>query len=405
MCAVRIGAAIIAALIGAAQTAAAQAPAPVAPAAPGTQGIAAVGETRTVTGVVARATETDLVAAPPVWATLHRVGRDRSGPLDSIRTDARGQYRLPFRLTPADTSAVYFVSAEFGGVTYFTPPAPPESFGPVADTIVVFDTTSAPASFAMRGRHLIVGAPDSTERIVVVEVFELSNESPRTVVPAGEGQATWAVPLPPGAQDVRAGQSDVSGDAMAAREGRLEVYAPFAPGLKQISFSYTLSPDDFPLRVPLEDSIDVLEVLVEDAAATVVGPALAEVEPAALEGRTFRRWLADDAPPGSVVSVSLASGVTFGQRSLYVAAVLLAIGMVMLLSLARSFQRRTAGARAAGVPVEETPDRLAQRIVELDARFQRRRDPTDAERATYEEARQDLKNRLTDALLDRDARA
>ncbi len=374
-------------------------PAPAAARAPIAQG----GEARAVTGVVARATDVDLIASASVWATLHRVGRDQAGPVDSVRTDARGGYRLPYRVSPADSTSVFFVSAEFGGVTYFTPPAGPDLFGPTADTIVVFDTTSGPLSLAMRGRHLIVGAPDSTDRIIVVEVFELANDTEKTLVATAEERATWAVPLPAGAQDVRAGQSDVSEEAMAARGGRLEVYAPFAPGLKQISFSYTLSRDDFPLRVPIEQPVDVLEVLVEDQGAQVAGPGLEEVEPATLEGRTFRRLLADEAPAGGVVTVSLAA-VAFDNRSLYVAAVLLAVGMVMLLALARSFQRRTASARAVGVPVEETPDRLAQRIVELDSRFQRRRAPTDAERAAYEQERQELKGRLTDALLDRDAR-
>ena len=59
--------------------------------------------------------------AAGTWVTLHRVGKDTAGPIDSVRTDGQGHYR--FRWTPFGTAdGVYFASTTWGGIAYFTPP-------------------------------------------------------------------------------------------------------------------------------------------------------------------------------------------------------------------------------------------------------------------------------------------
>src|SRR4051812_6675215 len=56
-----------------------------------------------------------------VMVTVHRVGADSSGPIDSARTDARGQFDLKYRRI-RDDQAVYFAAAVFRGIAYFTAP-------------------------------------------------------------------------------------------------------------------------------------------------------------------------------------------------------------------------------------------------------------------------------------------
>jgi hypothetical protein len=79
------------------------------------------------------------------WVILHRVGHDRAGPLDSVRTTAAGAFSFQYRVT-GDSDAVYFVSTSYGGVAYYTPPLR----GPVVRgddaALVVFDTTSGPVN-------------------------------------------------------------------------------------------------------------------------------------------------------------------------------------------------------------------------------------------------------------------
>lgn len=359
---------------------------------------------RRVSGVIASPDDDDSTSVRPVegvWTTLHRVGTDRAGALDSMRTTRAGRYELTFASTPDDSSAVFFVSATYGGITYFGAPIPTAGFAAEMDTIVVFDTTSAGVPLVTRGRHLVIGSPDSTDRYLVVEVFELENAGNRTLIAPHEEQFTWAVGLPNGAEGLIAGQGDVSAEAFTLRDGQVRVHAPMAPGLKQLSFSYTLARGDFPLTIPLTDSVEVLEVLAEPQQAKVSGARLREVERANVDGRLFRRWLADSAQAGSVVRVELPP-IELDRRTIYLAGILLSIGVVMLLSLSRSFQRRTPGITPPGIPVHETPERIAKRIVDLDTRFQKRRSPGASEQAAYETERAELKDRLTDALIRRD---
>jgi hypothetical protein len=272
--------------------------------------------------------------------TLHRVGSDTAGPMDSLRTDASGQFM--FRYQPRGASdAVYFVSASYDGIAYFSQPlVQPVTRGPDAE-ITVFDTTSQHVPIQVRGRHLIVSAPGAGGSRTVVEVFELSNDSSVTLVsPAASGdRPTWHMNIPAGAEGVRAGQGDVSADAVTVVHNDFEVFAPIAPGLKQISFTYTLPSSAFPLARTSAATVSVMEILLEEPTARAEAPRLREVDPVSIQGRTFRRFIAQDVPAGSAARV-IVPVIISDRRTLYFALVLTAIGAAMLAALARAFTRR-----------------------------------------------------------------
>jgi hypothetical protein len=279
-------------------------------------------------------------ALADTWVTLHRVGSDTAGPMDSLRTDASGQFM--FRYQPRGASdAVYFVSASYDGIAYFSQPlVQPVTRGPDAE-ITVFDTTSQHVPIQIRGRHLIVSAPGAGGSRTVVEVFELSNDSSVTLVsPAASGdRPTWHTSIPPGAEGVRVGQGDVSADAVTVVHSDFEIFAPIAPGLKQISFTYTLPSSAFPLARPSAGQVSVMEILLEEPAARAEAPRLREVDPVSIQGRTFRRFIAQDVPAGSAARV-IVPVIIGDRRTLYFALVLTAIGAAMLGALARAFTRR-----------------------------------------------------------------
>ncbi len=349
--------------------------------------------------------------AASAWVTLHRVGKDSAGPIDSTRTDAQGRYRFRWRPFGAD-DAVYFASVTWGGIAYFTAPLRAVvSTGDDAE-ITVFDTTSRVFPLAVKGRHLIIGTLDSTDKRTVIEVFELSNDSLRTLI-TNEGVTptpTWGLTIPQAAQDVRVTEGEIAPDAFAYAAGRVSVFAPIAPGIKQIAFSYQLPASSFPINVTAEHGAVVFEILLEEPRGTVRGDGFAGVDPVTLENRTFRRFLAQDVKPGGDVTIELPTTRTPG-RNLYIAGLLAAIGFLMLLVLSRAMQRRAsrhagaavtpaalrakAAARAHEVPLSE---RLAQEIAALDATFARQVNPTDSVRAAYDERRQELKDALTEAL-------
>ena len=370
------------------------------------RGADVVPETRRVVGRVVRPAGDSIGPAADAWVTIHRVGPDSAGPIDSARTDGAGHYAFRYR-TWGSERAVYFVSVSYRGIAYFSQPLQKAIVEGDDAEITVFDTTSARVPLTVRGRHVIVLAPKAgADRREVVEVYELSNDTTVTAISgaASDGQGvlpTWTAVVPGDAREFRVGDGDVAPDAVRFADGRVELFAPLAPGLKQVSFAYTLPEDAFPLRVPLERPTSVLEVLVEGQAGAAGGAGLREVNPVMQDGHAFRRFLAQDAPAAAVASVSFPALATAGSRSAYVAAVVALAGVLMLGALAFA-QRRRAGRALAGVArPAAAADALARQIAALDAGFARLREPDPAARAAYETRRATLKRDLAAALAAR----
>jgi len=372
-------------------------------------------QTRSVNGRVRRpvtvnADSTGMGPAVGTWVTLHRVGKDTAGPIDSMRTDAQGRYG--FRFTPFGASdGVYFASTTWGGIAYFTAPLRnTESRGDEAE-ITVFDTTSVRFPLTVKGRHFIVGKSDSTQFRTVIEVFELSNDSLRTLVATDttSPMPTWSVAVPASAIDVRANEGEISPEAFVAGPGRVSVYAPIAPGIKQVAFSYKVPNSSFPLSMRAEGGAVVFEVLLEEPQGFVTGKGFATVDPVTLEGRNFRRFLSQDVQANAELIVELPSSGT-PTRNLYIAGLLLAIGLLMMVVLMRSMQRRA----ASRVPVEPTMrprestaplhERLAQEIAALDATYARTAEPSELMQKAYDVRRAELKTALSEALAARSPR-
>src|SRR5687768_9185000 len=113
---------------------------------------------------------------PDVIVTLHRVGPDSAGPVDSVRTDATGRYAFRFRRW-GSPDAIYFAASVYRGIAYFSAPLRGVTMRGDEHEIMVFDTTSRPLRFGVQGHHLVVGAPRPTGLRDIVEVYELSNDT------------------------------------------------------------------------------------------------------------------------------------------------------------------------------------------------------------------------------------
>jgi hypothetical protein len=297
-------------------------------------------QTSSVAGRVVKPGGDSVVAVAGARVTLHRVGTDHAGPLDSTFTRANGSYAFTYRRTGAD-DAIYFVSSSHDGVAYFSHPLNAGDDSGDDGEIVVFDTTSRAVPVTVRGRHLIVSraAPDG-ER-TVTEVFELSNDTSVTRVAPNESAsgAVWSSIIPSAAVGPVVADGDIPAAAVRFADARALVYAPFAPGMKQLAFHYDLPAEAFPLRVPLEKGAVVLEVLVEDPTATVSGAKLRAVAPVAIEGHEFHRFLASDVPANAVAVVGVPE-VKKPPALLWVAGLTLLIGGAMTVTLARALRRR-----------------------------------------------------------------
>lgn len=283
-----------------------------------------------------------MVPVSGAWVVLHRVGPDKSGPLDSLRSDALGRYRFSY-VRSGSEDAIYFVSAMYGGIAYFTPPLTEPRIGGAAGEIAVFDTTSRRVPISVRGHHVVISAADARALRSVVEVYELSNDSSVTRVAPSDAfeAATWRTSILPSASNFRVTQGDVAPDAVTFEKGVVGLYAPLAPGVKQLSFSYTLPASAFPLRLPFRDRTDVYEVLIEDEAGSVSGADIKEMDPVTVESRNFRRFLAQNVPVSAVAVIDLPPakpGRAIDPR--FMVALTLLIGGTMIFALARALRRR-----------------------------------------------------------------
>jgi hypothetical protein len=325
-----------------------------------------------------------------------------------VRTDVRGRYAFRYHPSGAE-DALYFASASYGGIAYFSTPFRAAVERGDDATITVFDTTSRPVDIHVAGRHLILGAPGEGGRREVVEVFELGNDTSVTLVSRDGSTPVWSAHLPAAAIEPKMNPSgEIAPGAVTFRGNEVLVFAPLSPGIRQLSFAYALPSSAFPLSLPVERPTTVLEVLAEEPMISVNGARLSEVAPVVTSGRNFRRLLARDVAPSEVVRIDVPTA-TSDIRSRFLLSVAVTSVLAMLLALSYAFTRRRTRA-IAGIAVSPskmaTPapavaresDVLVREIATLDARYEQQRSPSPADRARYDVERAALKAKLASAL-------
>ncbi len=346
-----------------------------------------------VSGRVVHVRDADSVPVPGIWAVLHQVTLESGGPVDSVRTDRAGRYRV--RALKRDTAAVYIVSVTYDGIAYFTRPIHQfRGTRDSAEALAVFDTSSTEPRIELAQRHLIVRRPEADGSHHVLELLVLRNGGSRTRIAQDTSRPVWQGMLPADVIQFEVGESDVASDAVYRRGDSIAVAAPLPPGQKQILLSYVL-PSSVPrLALRLDQPVSRMNVLVEDSTAALEGGGLKSVGSENIQGESFLRFTRDDVPAGTSIAVR------FGRRHLGLAglwwliigAAATILGAGLVLAWRKTRPPVLAGAASAD------PDVLAAEIAALDAAFEARGDATAAERAGYERRRAELKARLEDLL-------
>jgi ABC-type Fe3+-hydroxamate transport system substrate-binding protein len=319
-----------------------------------------------VTGHVVIPGPTSETPVRGVMVTLHRVGRDSAGPLDSVRTDGAGRFTIRYQRFGSD-AALYFAAAVYHGIAYFTAPLRAGRVAGDDAEIAVFDTTSRPVPLTIQGHHIVVSAAQPDGRRDVVEVYELSNDTTATLVGRDTLTPVWSAAVPAGALDFAGGQGDVAAAAHAPRGAPLEQVAPFGPGVKQLSFSYALPEKAFPLHLTLERQTGVLEVLLEEAGAQARGSSLRSQGTATTQGRTFKRFLAQGAPAGETLRIDVPSAAA-GTRSRVLIGLAIAIVLAMAAALLRALRRSPRADAVPGSLEGASDESLIAEIAALDVR-------------------------------------
>jgi hypothetical protein len=273
----------------------------------------------------------DTVPLVNAWVVLHRLTREAAGPVDSVRSDGRGRYRVTLR-NPDSTSA-YAVSVLFDSIAYFSLPLNVTGRPAVhVEDLIAFRTTSKgpPIRLARRLATVARASEDGTRE--VLEILELQNAGITTRVTSDTLVPTWAGRVPTGAGQFRGGQGDVSSDAMQFRRDSVIVFAPIPPGpVKQISYGYSLPPGTRSLVIPIDQPTDEVNLLIEDTTAVVSAPKLESLGVKELEQRHFAAYSAGPLVPGDKVEIRLPAGKFRAQMLLPYVIALLAAGMIVAL--------------------------------------------------------------------------
>jgi hypothetical protein len=319
----------------------------------------AVGPSDTVAGRVVRVTGRDTVAAAGAIVVLHRVTPEVQGPVDSIRSDANGRFRLR---TPADSGAILLVSARWHGIEYFSAPLV-EGARPPSLQLVVADTASD-AVVTVAARHLVIGAPAPDGTRNAVDLFVLANDGSTTRVAPDSLTPTWRLVLPPNVVNVVLGETDFADEALHLHGDTLELTASIPPGQRQLLINYQVPPATRRLLVPYDDRTALANILLEEVDAEAIGT-LIRADTATVEGRHYTRWSGVVAA-GSTVELRFGGAGRLPGWVMEAVAGLFAVGLIgMALYSARMADRATP---AAVVQDDSTPvDGLLDAMARLDA--------------------------------------
>lgn len=326
---------------------------------------------------------------------LHRVGRERQGPLDSVLTDSRGRFR--FRFAP-DTTAVHILTIRHDGVQYFSQPVATNPSSPDTTIVITVNDTSSTAPVELAARHIVVAAPAEDGTRSVVELIAIRNDGAFTRVAHNDGSASWSMRIPPDAVGFSVSDGELSAGAVDRDADSVLVLAPIAPGERQISLSYLLPAGVAELVIPFDQPAAMLNLMLEETGATVLSPVLRASDSASvIEGRDFRRWTGPVAA-GTSLRVALPHVRRAGR---WVLPALVGLVAASLLVAAAVLVRRAPAVAADARRHEALLDELAR----LDAEHAGRREAFAAEAwQRYEARRADLKAELAAALARRAGR-
>jgi hypothetical protein len=273
----------------------------------------------------------DTVPLVHAWVVLHKVTREGGGPLDSVRTDGSGRYRIVLR--DPDSTGVYVVSAWYDSLAYFSLPLNVAGRSAVRiDDIVAYGTTTngPPIRLARRLATVARAAEDGGRE--VLEILELQNTGQTTRITKDTLVPTWAGRVPSNAAQFQGGQGDISPEAIVFRNDSVTVLGPIPPGpVKQLSYGYSLAPGLRTLVLPIDQTTLELNLLVEDTTATVNAPGLEALGVQEIEQRRFAAYRAGPLAAGDNVEIALPRGKFRAQMVLPYVIAVLAAGMVFAL--------------------------------------------------------------------------
>jgi hypothetical protein len=332
-------------------------------------------------GRVLRPNGKDTIGVAGARVVLHRVGRQKQGPIDSTFAGPRGEFR--FRYQP-DTSAVFLLSSGYAGIEYFSTPLHTVPELPDTGLVLFVSDTSSSAPIHVASRHLVISKPGKDGARAALEIVVLENDGAVTRVAPDSVTPSWGTRLPAGAVEFQVGQGDIGPDGLLFRHDSAVLVSPVAPGQKQLLYTYAIPAAPGRIRLPIGDSIATANILLEEFDRRVTGGGIVKGDSQAIEGRSFRQW-AGPVAAGSVLEIDFPGDTSGWILRVLVGAVALTLALIAAIALRR---RPVTPSASRAVP-------LLDQLARLDARYAGREAEVPAgEWGRYQEERTRLKTEL-----------
>jgi len=312
-------------------------------------------QTTLAAGRVVRIDGADTTSLAGARVVLHRVARSLQGPIDSLLAGHRGEFRFRY---PIDTSAIYLLSSGYKGIEYFSTPLRPSPVHPDTGLLLIVSDTSSTVRLSVASRHIVIGKPAQDGTRPTLEIVVLENNGFRTRVAGNDSGPTWAARLPAGALNFQVGQGDVSQEAVEFRHDSVLLFAPVAPGEKQLLYTYEIPASPGTVRIPIDDSVSAVNVLLEEFDRKVSGGEISKGDSTRIENREFQQWVGP-AAPGAVVSIDFPRSRT----GWLLPALVGLVGAGLIATLVLGLRRRAVEPAASGAGP------LLDELARLDARY------------------------------------
>ncbi len=306
-------------------------------------------------GRVLRPHGADTIGVAGARVVLHRVGRQIQGPIDSTVAGPHGEFRFRYR---PDTAAVYLLSSGFAGIEYFSSPLHTDPEQPDTGLVLFVADTSSRAPIHVASRHIVISKPEKDGTRAALEIVVLENNGAITRVARDSLTPVWGARLPAGALSFQVGQGDVGPDGLFARHDSVVLVSPVSPGQKQLMYTYALPATPGRVRLPVSDSIDAVNVLLEEFDRRVTGGGITKADSQAIEGRSFQQWVGQ-VPPGTVIEIDFPGDTTGWIPGALIGVVAVALALVGM----RAMRRRP----APTVPAQRNA--VLDQLARLDARY------------------------------------
>ena len=300
----------------------------------------------------------------------------------SGRTDADGRFRFEHLNTEPNTR--YIASVLYQGVVYLSesttfPKDAAASERPTLDLpVTVYPSGPAPGHLSLDSMHFIVEQEPTRGALRITEVLAFLNPDERTLIGDEDGTITLSLDLPSGADDIQIHEGFVPAQ-VGLSDDALVYTGPIYPGTTQVVFSYAVRPQaSWAFRRRLAFPAKMVEIFVPKGGPAILSPQFEQVEPLAIQGRTFEHYRAGSVPAGGGIRFQI-GGVSGGHAvgkvgTLAANAIAAGIGIVLLVYVFFPFVRRRTHAVSVSHSAEEIErmrwthirDRMLEAVREID---------------------------------------